>query len=63
MHMHFEMLVEDIDSAVEALAAAPMDLSVQFVSPKVIDVPEVLPFNRAALWRGPDGHNVLLVQN
>ncbi|MEM9088919.1 MAG: VOC family protein [Cyanobacteria bacterium P01_F01_bin.53] len=59
VHMHFELVVDDIDAAVEALEEA----HVQFVSPKVIDLPDVLPFKRAALWRGPDGHNVLLVQN
>lgn len=57
VHMHFELLVDDIDAAVEALEEA----HVQFVSPKVIDLPDVMPFKRAALWRGPDGHNVLLV--
>ena len=59
VHMHFELLVDDIDAAVAALEAA----HVQFVSPKVIDLPDVMPFRRAAMWRGPDGHNVLLVQN
>ena len=64
VHMHFEMLVDDIEAAVEALEDAPASVGVQFVSPKVIDLPpDVLPFRRAALWRGPDGHNVLLVQN
>lgn len=63
VHMHFELLVDDIDAAVEALEDAPASMGVQFVSPKVIDLPDVLPFKRAALWRGPDGHNVLLVQN
>ncbi len=63
VHMHFELAVNDIDAAVEALEDAPRELAVQFVSPKVIDLPEVMPFQRAALWRGPDGHNVLLVQN
>jgi catechol 2,3-dioxygenase-like lactoylglutathione lyase family enzyme len=63
VHMHFELAVEDIDAAVEALEEAPKELNVQFVSPKVIDLPNVLPFKRAALWRGPDGHNILLVQN
>ncbi len=57
--MHFELLVDDIDAAVEALEEA----HVQFVSPKVIDLPDVMPFKRGTLWRGPDGHNVLLVQN
>ncbi|MBE9061151.1 VOC family protein [cf. Phormidesmis sp. LEGE 11477] len=59
VHMHFELLVEDIDAAVEALEEA----HVQFVSPKVIDLPDVMPFKRGALWRGPDGHNVLLVES
>ena len=59
VHMHFELLVDDIDAAVEALEAA----GVQFVSPKVIDLPEVMPFKRGRLWRGPDGHNVLIVEN
>lgn len=63
MHMHFELLVEDIDAAVEALEETPYSLGVQFVSVKVIDLPDVLPFKRAALWRGPDGHNMLLVEN
>lgn len=63
VHMHFELVVEDIDSAVEALEEASYATGIQFVSPKVIDLPEVMPFRRAALWRGPDGHNVLLVQN
>ncbi len=58
-HMHFELVVEDIDMAVEAVE----ETHIQFVSPKVIDLPAVLPFKRAILWRGPDGHNVLLVQN
>ena len=62
VHMHFELAVDDIDAAVEALEDAPTELGIQFVSPKVIDLPEVMPFRRAALWRGPDGHNVLLVQ-
>lgn len=62
VHMHFELLVEDIDAAVEALEEAEKT-QVQFVSPKVIDLPETMPFKRARLWRGPDGHNVLLVQN
>ncbi|PZO60858.1 MAG: glyoxalase [Phormidesmis priestleyi] len=62
VHMHFELAVDDIDAAVEALEDAPTELGVQFVSPKVIDLPAVMPFRRAALWRGPDGHNVLLVQ-
>ncbi|MEM6450682.1 MAG: VOC family protein [Cyanobacteria bacterium P01_D01_bin.105] len=59
VHMHFELLVDNIDAAVETLEKA----DVQFVSPKVIDLPEVMPFKRGALWRGPDGHNVLLVEN
>ncbi|MGB3297435.1 MAG: VOC family protein [Phormidesmis sp.] len=63
VHMHYEMLVDDIDAAVEALEEAPSEINVQFVSPKVIDLPDVLPFARAALWRDVDGHNVLLVQN
>ncbi len=63
VHMHFELAVDDIDAAVEVLEDAPRELGVQFVSPKVIDLPEVMPFRRGALWRGPDGHNVLLVQN
>ncbi len=63
VHMHFELVVEDIDAAVEALEEAPGALCIQFVSPKVIDLPDVLPFKRAAMWRGPDGHNVLLVEN
>ena len=64
VHMHFELRVDDIDAAVEALEDAPASMGVQFVSPKVIDLPkDVLPFTRAAMWRGPDGHNVLLVQN
>lgn len=63
IHMHYEMVVQDIDAAVEALEEAPEKTGVQFVSPKVIDLPDVLPFKRAILWRGPDGHNVLLVQN
>ncbi len=63
VHTHFELRVDDIDAAVEALEDAPASLGVQFVSPKVIDLPDVLPFKRAVLWRGPDGHNVLLVQN
>ena len=63
IHMHYEMVVEDIDAAVEALEEVPNETSVQFVSPKVIDLPDVLPFKRAILWRGPDGHNVLMVQN
>lgn len=58
VHMHFELLVDDIDAAVEALEEA----HVQFVSPKVIDLPDVMPFNRGVLWRGPDGHNVLMVE-
>ncbi len=58
VHMHFELLVDDIDVAVEALEEA----HVQFVSPKVIDLPDVMPFKRGALWRGPDGHNVLMVE-
>ncbi len=62
VHMHFELLVEDIDAAVEALEEAEKT-QVQFVSPKVIDLPETMPFKQAVLWRGPDGHNVLLVQN
>lgn len=60
VHMHFELLVDDIDAVVKALVE---EASVQFVSPKVIDLPDVMPFSRAALWRGPDGHNILLVQN
>ena len=63
VHMHFELLVDDIDAAVEALEEAAQKNVVQFVSPKVIDLPDVMPFSRAVLWRGPDGHNVLLVQN
>ncbi|MEL6813743.1 MAG: VOC family protein [Cyanobacteria bacterium J06598_3] len=63
VHIHFELLVDDLDAAVEALEEAPREMGVQFVSPKVIDLPEVMPFRRGALWRGPDGHNVLLVQN
>ena len=63
VHMHFELRVDDIDAAVEALEDAPASMGIQFVSPKVIDLPDVLPFRRAVLWRGPDGHNVLLVQN
>ena len=59
VHMHFELLVDDIDAAVEALEEA----RVQFVSPKVIDLPEVMPFKRGILWRGPDGHNVMLVES
>jgi catechol 2,3-dioxygenase-like lactoylglutathione lyase family enzyme len=59
VHMHFEMTVEDLDAATEALE----DAHVQFVSPKIIDLPDVLPFKRAVLWRGPDGHNVLMVEN
>lgn len=59
VHMHFELRVDDIDAAVEALEKA----NVQFVSPKVIDLPDVMPFKRAALWRDPDGHNVLVVEN
>ncbi|MGB7086449.1 MAG: VOC family protein [Phormidesmis sp.] len=63
VHMHFEMRVDDIESALEALEEAADKAHVQFVSPKIIDLPEVMPFSRAILWRGPDGHNVLLVQN
>lgn len=59
VHMHFELLVDDVDAAVKALEEA----GVQFVSPKVIDLPAVMPFKRGALWRGPDGHNVLIVEN
>ncbi|MEL6778250.1 MAG: VOC family protein [Cyanobacteria bacterium J06597_16] len=59
VHMHFELRVDDIDAAVEALEEA----HVQFVSPKVIDLPDVMPFSRAILWRGPDGHNLLLTQS
>ncbi len=62
VHMHFELLVDDIDAAVEALEEAPYSLGVQFVSPKVIELPDVMPFKKAALWRGPDGHNMLLVE-
>ena len=62
VHMHFELVVDDIDAAVEALEEAAQKKVVQFVSPKVIDLPDVMPFGRAVLWRGPDGHNVLLVQ-
>lgn len=58
VHMHFELLVDDIDAAVGELEKA----NVQFVSPKVIDMPDAAPFKRGALWRGPDGHNVLLVE-
>ena len=58
VHMHFELRVSNIDAAVEALEEA----GVQFVSPKVIDLPEVMPFKRGALWRGPDGHNVMVVE-
>ncbi|MGB7249887.1 MAG: VOC family protein [Phormidesmis sp.] len=63
VHMHFEMRVDDIEAALEALEEAADKAHVQFVSPKIIDLPEVMPFSRAILWRGPDGHNVLLVQN
>ncbi|EDX87462.1 glyoxalase family protein [Synechococcus sp. PCC 7335] len=59
VHMHFELLVDDIDAAVEVLEEA----HVQFVSPKVIDLPDVMPFKRGVLWRGPDGHNMLLVES
>ncbi|MFK8183982.1 MAG: VOC family protein [Phormidesmis sp.] len=59
VHMHFELLVDDVDAAVKALE----DAGVQFVSPTVIDLPAVMPFKRGALWRGPDGHNVLIVEN
>jgi catechol 2,3-dioxygenase-like lactoylglutathione lyase family enzyme len=59
VHMHFELAVDDIEAAVEALEEA----HVQFVSPKVIDLPKVMPFRRAALWRDLDGHNVLMVQS
>lgn len=63
VHMHFEFLVDDIEVALKALESAPRDLCVQFVSPKVIELPDVMPFKRAALWREPDGHNILLVEN
>lgn len=63
VHMHFELRVEDIDAAVEAIEEAGSKTHVQFVSPKVIDLPEGMPFKRGILWRGPDGHNLLLVQN
>ena len=63
VHMHFEMQVADIDTAVEKLAEAAQKKLVQFVSPKVIDMPDAAPYKRAALWRGPDRHNVLLVEN
>ena len=62
VHMHFELVVDDIDAAVEALEEAQQQGTVQFVSPKVIDLPEVMPFSQAVLWRGPDGHNVLMVK-
>ena len=62
VHMHFELVVDDIDAAVEALTGALQKGMVQFVSPKVIELPDVMPFSKAVLWRGPDGHNVLLVQ-
>jgi len=60
VHMHFELAVEDIDAAIEVLEESNQ---VQFVSPKVIDLPNVMPFKRGALWRDPDGHNILLVQH
>ena len=59
VHIHFELRVDDIDAAVKALEAA----NVQFVSPKVINLPDVMPFKKAVMWRGPDGHNVLMVEN
>ncbi|MEM8505873.1 MAG: VOC family protein [Cyanobacteria bacterium P01_D01_bin.1] len=62
VHMHFELLVDDIDTAVEVLEEAAQKRTVQFVSPKVIDLPDVMPFKRGVLWRGPDGHNVLMVE-
>ena len=62
VHMHFELVVDDIDAAVEALTGALQKGMVQFVSPKVIELPDVMPFSKAVLWRGPDGHIVLLVQ-
>ncbi|MGC1308507.1 MAG: VOC family protein [Phormidesmis sp.] len=63
VHMHFELVVDDIDAAVEAIEEAASKTHIQFVSPKVIDLPAVMPFKRGVLWRGPDGHNLLLVQN